>query len=229
MSTSDKLLEKYFPGIPDTSFETIARILFPRGQYTINSILGTGLYSIVYKIVETGTMLEYACKISPSKQEFEVQRLFEEFEMAPEIREIVELSQYRGVYVCIMDIVTGTLRQFMDTHDVKEEFIFDALVCLIKKKYLFKYPLPFFHGDLHIDNIVILKNGKTLGLIDFAFAQQAPPVYQIMDALALVGSLIKYRIKTQRYTNLSSMVLELYNKMFGLAGTDSEMKSSYFM
>jgi serine/threonine protein kinase len=222
-------LKYYFPDQDEKDLATLSsiqNILFPTAQYTVTGVLGKGAYGIIYKVVGSNQR-EYACKIGTHRQEFEIQQLFNQHNMSPTVWEILSVPQYPNVWLCIMDTVHSTLKKAMDRQEISEESIYNALKCIIKKKYLFQYPSPILHADFHIDNIVVLNDGKTLGIIDFAFARTAPPVYQLLDVLSLAGSINEYSARTQSYTSLTNNLLKFFNYLFSLAKTP--LQSKYIM
>jgi len=225
-------LKFYFPDQDETKLtetSTVQALYFPDGKYTIQSVLGKGQYGVVYKVTDSQGQ-EYACKIGKNRTEFETQLLYNQVNLSPTVYEIIDIVQYPGVCLCIMDIVQGSLKDMMDKQLVSEGALYNALKCLIKKKYLFGYPDPFIHGDFHVDNIVLLKD-NSLGIIDFAFARTAPPVYQLLDVFSLVGSINEYvnRRKSVQYSSLSVNMLKFFNYLFSLTKTPSSLQKKYFM
>ena len=114
----------------------------------------------------------------------------QKYKMAPEAFYYLSLTVEKGkdVYnILIMDLIQDTLRNYLSKTPPSSspKMLCAALECILDKKYL----LRFLHGDFHDDNIVILKDGKTLGLIDFDFSiLGAPEPYVLMDFIPLINS-----------------------------------------
>lgn len=116
----------------------------------------------------------------------------------------------------LMNYISATLKEFITEHypDVKQ--IVPALKDLIEKKFILKYPLPFLHSDMHLDNIVLLKDKRTLGFIDFGLSVQRHYGLQLLDCIPLITSLKFYFQKRGLPMNICIAILDLYNKLFNV-------------
>jgi hypothetical protein len=72
---------------------------------------------------------------------------------------------------------------------------------------------------MHYKNIVVLKDNKTLGLIDFGLTVHKPALLQVLDAIPLVASL-KALADTRAYDQkepvllCAKRIIEMYNRFF---------------
>jgi len=178
----------------------IQHILFPDKDYTIKGVYGRGSYGLVLK-VENKKSEKFALKLLRSEpgaiHEFRIQKDFAEYNMSPQIIDFknreFELHKTKLKWVqALMEPIDSTIygwlveKKHLELNSIE---LLEGLKCLFKKKYLLKYNKPYLHGDMHIQNVVVLKDGKTLGFIDFGLTSRAQPMYQILDFITLLTSL----------------------------------------
>lgn len=184
------------------------RIAFP---LTVVGLFGKGSNSIVIEVQDSKEET-FSLRLSPPvyAEEINVQNVLAGFAMAPELFYVGRL-RVPGVVFSIMEIITGTLGDYISSSEYDINNVMVATKCLLDKKFL----LGFVHGDMHLDNIALLKDGKTLGLIDFEwsfFIQEPPFAYlNILDFIPFLGSL---RTAPGKANKLFSRVKNYYDSMF---------------
>jgi tRNA A-37 threonylcarbamoyl transferase component Bud32 len=186
------------------TYNQLNQLLIPSGDFRLVGWYGKGQHGIVFQIEylkEKGGI--YALKVFNAQnksddealRESRIQVEFARYNMAPQIRFMdVHTVSVAGREVrlgrVIMDPIYCTFLQYLtrekDSHVKK---IIAALKCLLTKKYLLEYPFPYLHSDMHFNNIVILKDKKTLGFIDFGLTVPKPAALQVLDVIPLVMSL----------------------------------------
>lgn len=229
----NKVLKKLFPNIRDVDNDFVQKILFPNGEYMIDGVYGFGSNGVVYKVLDDEKQ-NWALKLSLGDEEFKIQKDFEKYNMAPKLKKYGKIDNYK-VFYGIMEPIYKTLTQYLSGDNVKISVVFNALKCLIKKKYLAYYPRPYIHGDMGLDNIVILNDRKTLGFIDFGFSSREVPAFQLLDMISLVSSIklfnqrqnIKRRQKgiSEKEDKLSPFIIKFYDFLFSLkeeSGIDTD-------
>jgi hypothetical protein len=208
----------------------IQTFLFPTQQYQILEVYGTGVSGLVLKIQHKRSQEIYAMKLIPNSRydtesetlkEFHIQQDFAEYNMAPQIFEFgIIKGRFKGVPASLgyarMDPIQSNIRKYLEDRKSIPQ-LFKALKCLIYKKYLLGFPNPYLHGDMHIENIIILKDGKTLGFIDFGYGVRMPSTLQVLDCIPLVGSIRYATVSTQMIRlQLCRKIIALYTKMFSV-------------
>lgn len=222
------------------TIEDINQIVFPLNKYRIVGVYGKGTHGLIFKVCSNDAHKSiFACKVVQFRHserdtlaEFRIQQQFAKYHMAPRIYlydivttelevEDEDADETDGVKTfkfgrALMNYITSTLKQFIVDHypDVKQ--IIPALKDLIEKKFILKYPLPFLHSDMHLDNIVILKDKKTLGFIDFGLSIQRHYGLQLLDCIPLVTSLKFYFQKRGLTLDFCQAILDLYNSLFNV-------------
>lgn len=210
-------------------------LIFPTRKYRIIGCYGKGANGVIFQIESLERNMVYALKTVSRKdfrsdehavREFQVQKEFAKFNMAPQVHSMeIRNVVVRGLPVqfvqVIMDPIYSTLYQFMIRNQENRKELISALLCLIRKKFLLKYPKPFLHSDMHFNNIVVLKDKKTLGFIDFGFSDQKPALLQVLDAIPLVASLkdvaSKSDPKLKKYFEaFVHDVIRLFDKFFNI-------------
>ena len=220
------------------SLDDISDIVFPLKKYKIIGVYGRGSHGIIFKVCSSDSPSNiFACKIIQYRHsdqntlsEFIIQQQFAKYHMAPKIylfdivKTSLDVEDGDGNIIkrefkfgrALMNYIFSTLKQFIINHYPNVKGIFPALKDLIEKKFLLKYPLPFLHSDMHLDNIVILKDQETLGFIDFGFSVQRHYALQLLDSIPLITSLKVYLEKRGLPLNMCTQVIELYNRMFNV-------------
>ncbi len=190
---------------------------FESNNFKFIKQLGQGAYATISLIRHIDTGREFAVRKSPpnNRQTVGVQPLLSNYKMAPDIYYSGTIKQGNNLYtISIMDVIIGTLDFARKHFDIKK--LIQAMECLLDKKYLLK----FLHGDMHFENIVILKDGITLGFIDFDFSYiNVPYKYTVLDFIPLIGSLIKSKIKY--YMELATLIKSYYKEKFNITIMDS--------
>lgn len=213
----------------------INHFLFPQKRFVLIGVYGSGAEGIVFKIIHKESRQVYALKLrqyigSETLQEFQIQKKFAPYKMAPEI---FEADIFTGVFQnfpvkfgrAIMTPIHTSVKQYLkDQKSIRK--LFNALKCLIYKKYILDYPHPILHGDMHIDNLIFLEDGKTIGFIDFGYGlTQQPCVLQLLDCIPLVGSIKFSRCCPKDIQKkLCEQIIQLYNYLFSV-----ELKFSNFI
>jgi hypothetical protein len=200
--------------------DEFSHLIFPLGLFKIIGVYGKGQNGLVLQIASNLDQV-YAMKLSRIRStedrtlnEYNIQKHFAEYNMAPTLHKLdVFKTTVKGVRIgfvrAIMDPIYMTMfRYIREGHDPQQ--LFEPLMCLLKKKYLLRYPKPYLHSDMHIENIVILQDQKTLGFIDFGYTIAKAAELQILDCIPLIGFL--------KQSNTSSALLnfsvKFYERMF---------------
>lgn len=216
----------------DLNTKDVNDIVFPLKKYNIVGVFGKGTHGIILKVESNDTSKHiYACKIvkyrnTPEQtlSEFTIQKLFARDRMAPKIflydiqkvdigngeegQNIVKFGR------ALMNYIHCTLKEYILKNPSDTEDLLLALQDLIEKKYLLRYPLPYLHSDMHIDNIVLLKDKKSLGFIDFGYTIRRPAALQILDCIPLITSMKLVLEKKGLPLDLCRGLVDFYNKMF---------------
>lgn len=214
---------------PKTFFLTntqLEQIIFPENDYRIIDLFGSGNYGIVLAIENKKNKKIYALKLGKVEEneqkealnEFFIQQEFAKYQMAPAIHsyeiQTITINKKNIFWIkAIMDPIRTTVSNFIMSRK-DSRLLIEPFECLIKKKYLLKYPNPFLHTDMHLENIAILNDGKTLGFIDFGFTQQFPAIYQILDSITIISDLKRMVKKYIRVNQLIEALISFYDKMF---------------
>jgi hypothetical protein len=205
----------------------INAFLFPQKRFILIGVYGSGVEGIVFKIIHKQSRKVYALKLrsyigDETLEEFQIQKRFAQYKMAPEI---FETDIFNGVFKkfqvtigrAIMTPIHTSVRQYLKEQKSIRK-LFNALKCLIYKKCILDYPQPILHGDMHIDNLIFLEDGKTIGFIDFGYGlTQQPCALQLLDCIPLVGS-IKFSKCCPKDTQkkLCEQIIHLYNYLFSI-------------
>lgn len=205
--------------IPLSQFEAL---LFPKNDFKILGVYGRGVEGIVFKIehIDGGFFalkLKYANEEGRALSEFYIQQEFAKYNMAPKLYDFsYQTVSFRGQMLtfakAIMDPINSTLNQYLRIEKKSVKKIIPAIECLLKKKYLLMHPHPFLHCDMQFDNIVILKDGRSIGMIDFSYSARMPAILQILDGIPLIGSLISDNLPSCR--QLATSIMKFYESMF---------------
>jgi hypothetical protein len=207
-------------------------LIFPSRGYHVIGFYGRGAYGLVLQIESLSDGQIYALKVfnvrgfptpEAALREFHIQERFARYNMAPWVyMKDIHRAVFRGVDVqfgrVVMDRIACTLDEYIrDTRRVRQAT--QALLCLVRKKLLLDYPRPYLHSDMHYKNIVVLKDNKTLGFIDFGLAVHKPALLQVLDAIPLVASL-KALADSRAYDQKEPILqcakraVELFNRFF---------------
>ena len=182
--------------------------------------LGAGVYAKVYLVKDEISGFEFAVRVSKKEDvsKTNVSAILATYAMAPVIYYTGDFkSKKEVVSVIVMDYIQDTLWNLRK--QLSEREMYTALECLLDKKYL----LGFLHGDMHLGNIVLLKDGKTLGFIDFDFSYfKAPPKYNILDFIPLIGSMIKSR--DTKLKKVAKQLIVYYKNRFNITIQESQFK-----
>jgi hypothetical protein len=208
--------------------QEFSELIFPSKLFQIIGVYGKGKNGLVLKIKSAENGEIYALKLTRLKDtddrtlaEYKIQQDFAKYNMAPELHKInIHRTQFKGIEIgfvrAIMDPIHMTIYQYLKERNDPVK-LFQPLMCLIKKKYLLRYPNPYLHSDLHIDNMVILKDKKTVGFIDFGLTSRKPAKFQILDCIPLIAFLEGDRMQNMPDgKKLSSFLIGFYNKMFNV-------------
>lgn len=207
-------------GVLQLTREEFENLVFPDKDAEILGLYGKGSNALVLKIKKQDQL--HAVKLSgisgnereKTLREYNIQKKFAEYNMAPKIIDIQIMDyEYKKIRVnfvrVIMDPIYTTVYKYLrDGRDAMK--LIEPMKCLIQKKYILDHPKPYLHSDMHIDNIAILKDKKTLGFIDFGLTVHLPSFMQILDCIPLITSL-KFANVSQAFLEL---VIDAYNKMF---------------
>ncbi len=204
----------------EISYTEMNSLIFPKKRYRIVGVYGSGTFGLILKIKSNSDYRTYALKLTRANanalKEFDIQTRFAEYNMAPQLYlyDVTE-SRLRGYNVmfvrAVMDPIRNTVYQYLRTGNSPRK-LFDAFECLIKKKYLLDYPYPYLHSDMHINNIVILKDGKTLGFIDFGLTHRKPAELQLLDCIPLIAS-CRLTLPMEAEP-LAKFLIRFYDRMF---------------
>lgn len=181
--------------------EEIEELIFPKRNMRIVNTYGKGEFGLVLKIQNINNPSQiFALRLSKfvkdkerSLYEYRIQKRFATYQMAPDVfqYDVLEFFWRNTTFLIVramMEPIQTTLNQYIASNkNIKQ--LYKPFECLLKKKFLLNYPSPYLHGDMHIDNIVILKDGKTLGFIDFGWTIKSPYELQILDCIPLITSL----------------------------------------
>lgn len=201
--------------------DELNQLIFPLNLFKMVGVYGKGQNGLVLQIISTHTHQTYAMKLSRIRSneertlsEYNIQREFAEYNMAPTLHKLdVYKLTVKGVRVgfvrAIMDPIYMTVYKYLREGHNPEQ-LFEPMMCLLKKKYLLAYPNPYLHSDMHIENIVVLKDQKTLGFIDFGYTMKKPAELQVLDCIPLIGFLKTSRISS----SLLNFVVKFYERMF---------------
>jgi hypothetical protein len=203
-------------------------LVFPSKLFRMIGVYGKGKNGLVLKIKSIENGETYALKLTRLKDnddrtlaEYKIQQDFAKYKMAPEIHKInIHRTQLKGFDLgfvrAIMEPIHMTILQYLKERNDPVK-LFQPLMCLIKKKYLLKYPTPYLHSDLHIDNMVILNDKKTVGFIDFGLTTRKPAKFQILDCIPLIAFLEGDRAQNlPEGKKLSQFLIAFYNRMFNV-------------
>lgn len=187
------------------------RINFP---ITIEDIYGSGGHAIIFKIRDNSGE-NYALRLSDSitsRHQIQLQQTLSRYAMAPEVLYSGIVPNFKMSFT-IIETISGTFADYINTVKFKPENLFEALKCLLDKKYL----LGFIHGDMNLANVVILKDGSTLGFIDFDWSFFAlKKELNFLDAIPLIGDMISSAFRSKRTLDLLNRIKKYYSTTFGI-------------
>jgi hypothetical protein len=198
-------------------------LIFPERRFWVNGYYGKGAHGLVLSVQSLEDDQSYALKIYNTREfssddaalrEFYIQRQFAAYHMAPRVHQMdIRRIRFRNrdfeFARVIMDPIYCNLQQALLVKQIDPNKILAALLCLMKKKYLLKYPQPFLHSDMHSHNLVLLQDKRTLGLIDFGLSVQKPAPLQLLDNIPLITSL-QEAARHPRMTAAQSEILEKF-------------------
>ena len=172
---------------------------------------GVGVYSKIYKI--TSKNLTMALKVSKDENKqldgIDIHRAVFKYAMSPKIYATGLVNKKSFT---IMDPIASDLFHYMSS-DFNVAHISHAFKCLLDKKYV----LGMLHGDMHVENIVILSDGITLGFIDFDFSVlNIDPILTILDFIPLLG-LLKTLVLNKPVVLLVAYLLQYYKDTFNIS------------
>lgn len=208
------------PNTLQISINDLNALIFPKKRYRIDGVYGYGEYGLILRVKSNFDNETYAIKLAKasaySLKEFDIQKTFANYNMAPKLYlyDITEgtIKGFNVVFTrAVMDPITTTLFQYLRSGKSRKK-LFYPIECLMKKKYLLGLPNPYLHGDMHCNNIVILKDGRTLGLIDFAWTTRKAPMLQILDCIPLITSCLN----VPNTRDLCLYMIEMYKRMFNI-------------
>lgn len=208
------------------------RVIFieEKYDYIIDKVFGAGSYGVVFRI--TNHKGEHkAVKVGPVLLDFKkyseqlgIQNSIAKYEMAPEVDESMyallnpAITRWfkkppQSYYITFMDTIHSELPDFIQS--VPTTNLSRAFDCLLDKKYV-SY---LVHGDMHIENIVLLKDGRTLGFIDFDLSRiiksQEGREVGILDFIPLIESLKES--KRPKSKRLIEHLLQYYHRTFNIS------------
>lgn len=207
-------------------------LIFPARRYHVIGCYGRGANGLVLQVESLSDGQIYALKVfnvhgfstaADALRECHIQERFARYNMAPKVHvKDIHQTVFRGRDIrfgrVVMDRIACTLDEYIrDPQRVRQAT--QALLCLVRKKLLLDYPHPYLHSDMHYKNIAVLKDNRTLGLIDFGLAARKPALLQVLDAIPLVASL-KALAESRAYDQkepvlmCAKRVTDLYNRFF---------------
>lgn len=189
-----------------------------RRPFAVVGLYGVGAHNLVLKI-ETADQKVYAARFglyTPNlPEQIRVQETLAEYQMAPKIYTFCRLS--KEYYMLIMDPIHDILCNVVAKKltDRQQDSVARALECLLNKKFF----LSLLHGDMHCGNIAVLRDKKTLGFIDFDFVVEnvRPAIYNILDFIPLMGSLLEIKGTERILRALHNYYLKTFNVNLNLA------------
>ncbi len=184
----------------------------------LGKTLGQGAMGSVTEIVDVPTDRLFAIReTSFSIDRFIlVQNKLSKFRIAPQIFYKAEVERRSRVqYIMIMDIISMPVETFLLNGGSPSELA-TALKCLLDKKYL----LGMLHGDMHLQNVVFLKDGS-LGFIDFDFSKfNIAPEINVLDFIPIFGSIKDIsrskKIKPKLLSLFTNQILDYYRDRFNM-------------
>lgn len=178
-------------------------------------VAGKGAAATVYFAKEVSTGRRFAVRVSDGGHNVKTHLDFAKFGIAPKLY-YDALLFYKNtnteMTIVVMEEISSTLAKIINGPKINVDRIGRALECILDKKYL----LRILHGDFHTENIVVLKDGRTMGLIDFDFSMtEVDPIVNILDFIPLLAGL-----KTRANTNsikLLNYMLKYYKDTFDIS------------
>lgn len=212
-------ISKFLP--VTNSFDCIENVLeFKKNNIDakVIGLYGIGARATVLKLkTKSGETLAIRVLKDYSEQidkDLAINKYLSHYEMAPVVHKVGLIRNLKSdkdnVYIILMDPVTD-LNSFLKSKPSIPSLL-EAFDCLLGKKYLLK----FLHGDMHTENIVILKDGVTLGFIDFDFSLfKVTNEYNVLDFVPLIASIKGMEYGSQK-TELLKGICDYYKKTFSL-------------
>ncbi len=196
----------------------VGRVAFP---VVIQYVYGSGGQAIVFAARDTTGRL-FALRLSLNIPiEIERQMELAHHQMAPQIHYVGTIG---ALMFTFMDPIRDTLEKLLQYEIVSE--LKTALVCLLDKKTR----LNLLHGDMHVQNIVLLDDGKTLGFIDFGSTfYPKSSLLTTLDFIPLILSVRDQNLRAellQYYKDRHNMDIEV-NKLVQINGGRYNGLSSY--
>ena len=153
------------------------------GRYAVMGMIGKGGFSVVYRVRDIQTGIEYAMKNYFSSNSGDKQKLLEGLERElnvlkntshPNLPKIYDLIKEEGNFFLIMEIVKGeNLKSIVDRkgHLKKKEIKHVMVQVGSALYYLHSLEPPIVYRDLKPSNIVMEENG-IVKLVDFGIAKR---------------------------------------------------------
>jgi hypothetical protein len=178
----------------------------------IIDIYGKGAYNVVLKISDKKRRI-YALRIGylfeNLKRYIDLQKLLSKYDMTTTLYHQGKIT--KDIHYFIFSNISIVLKDYLIEYTFNPENIWRALKCLLTKKYV----LNMLHGDMHIENIALLKDRVTMGFIDFDYTiLPIKQQYTILDFIPLLGSLLA--IRNRDVDILIGYILEYYKETFNM-------------
>lgn len=191
-------------------------------------VAGAGAAATVYFAVDKSGRRFAVRVVDTHEYNVEAHNLFARYTMAPHLFYQVLLKNSKGAksQVIIMDIIGQPLYKYIRGRVVDIDRLYTAMMCILDKKYL----LNVLHGDFHLENIVFLKDGTTLGLIDFDFTlMKVSPIVNILDFIPIMSSLkiLRKPAATELMLNLIDYYKDTFNISIDTKGLSSMKIGGY--
>lgn len=152
---------------------------FPQLPLRFDSIYGSGTYAVVLRAVDRKGDI-YAFKIVGNDEFVEADTQLHSYLAGEGLAPKLYMSRRIDNLLCVvMDPIKEVLC------NAKRPIHMGLFMEFLRRKR----SVGLVHGDMHLDNIVVLQNGD-YGLIDFDFAFISPALHPI-DFIPLIGSLVR--------------------------------------
>lgn len=198
------------------------------GKYEVVELLGRGWEGEVYKIRELRTDIEYAAKLFFPKRDPRQRSVVAYARKLHRLRHCSMVIQYhneeqiqvkgRSVTVLIAEFVDGVLLEdFIKRYPGKRLEPYMALHVLhaLAKGMSEIHNLGEYHGDLHSENIIVVKHGLQfdLRLLDMSFWGRPKPEHLRYDTVEMVRVFYDALGGAKRYTRQPDTVKKICRGM----------------
>jgi hypothetical protein len=196
------------PPIEQVEYQSMGKLV------RITKLYGMGVQGAVVK-AHFSNGNTYALKLGISADATEFQRdvqlplaIFKKMarlHLAPELYGVYEF-QFDKVRLraLVMDPIHTTLESLIYSKTPNDSIV-GALDCLIRKKHV----AQLLHGDMHTDNIVVLKDQNTMGFIDFDLSSLTRDSrWLFLDAIPL--------LQTMKHGPIRDQILQIYKKVYNV-------------